>query len=123
MWAKGRKGQLFENYEIAFKIHVCVRYMNVGYVTITNTFKWPLLQISVHHKHRWMVNSCKYKQDKGNKGNDLLTNILSENITSNQLVVAWWRQMATEMWVNIGPDNGLLPDGIKKVPEPMLSND
>ena len=29
--------------------------------------------------------------------------------------------MATEIWVNIGSDNGLLPDGTKPLPEPMLT--
>ena len=29
--------------------------------------------------------------------------------------------MATEIWVNIGPGNGLLPDGTKPLPEPMLT--
>ena len=28
--------------------------------------------------------------------------------------------MATEIWVNIGSGNGLLPDGTKPLPEPML---
>ena len=28
--------------------------------------------------------------------------------------------MATENWVNIGSDNGLLPDGTNPLPEPML---
>ena len=29
--------------------------------------------------------------------------------------------MATEFWDNIGPDNGLLPDGAKPLPEPRLA--
>ena len=29
--------------------------------------------------------------------------------------------MATEIWVNIGSGNGLLPDGTKPLPEPMLT--
>ena len=29
--------------------------------------------------------------------------------------------MATEIWVNIGSVNGLLPDGNKPLPEPMLT--
>ena len=29
--------------------------------------------------------------------------------------------MATEIWVNIGSGNDLLPDGTKPLPEPMLS--
>ena len=28
--------------------------------------------------------------------------------------------MVTQIWVNIGSDNGLLPDGTKPLPEPML---
>ena len=30
--------------------------------------------------------------------------------------------MAAEIWVNIGSGNGLLPDGTKPLPEPMLTN-
>ena len=30
--------------------------------------------------------------------------------------------MATEIWVNIYSGNGLLPDGIKPLPEPMLTD-
>ena len=29
--------------------------------------------------------------------------------------------MVTEIWVNNGPGNGLLPDGTKPSPEPMLT--
>ena len=40
---------------------------------------------------------------------------------SIQLIVALWHHMATEVWVNIGSGNGLLPDGTKPLPEPMLT--
>ena len=30
--------------------------------------------------------------------------------------------MTTQIWVNIGPGNGLLPDGTKPLPEPILTN-
>ena len=30
--------------------------------------------------------------------------------------------MATEIWVNISSGNGLLPDGTKPLPEPMLTS-
>ena len=30
--------------------------------------------------------------------------------------------MATQNWVNIGSGNGLVPDGTKPLPEPMLTN-
>ena len=36
------------------------------------------------------------------------------------LIVAKWCDIATYVLVNIGLDNGLLPDGIKPLPEPML---
>ena len=38
------------------------------------------------------------------------------------LIVAKWHHMATETWVNIGSGNGLLPDGTKPLPEPMLTD-
>ena len=31
--------------------------------------------------------------------------------------------MATEIWVNAGSGNGLLRDGTKPLPEPMLTNE
>ena len=31
--------------------------------------------------------------------------------------------MVTGIYVNIGSGNGLLPDGIKPLPEPLLTND
>ena len=31
--------------------------------------------------------------------------------------------MVTYIWVNIGSGNGLLPDGTKPLPEPMLTDD
>ena len=39
-----------------------------------------------------------------------------------ELIVALWRHMATEIWVNIGSGNGLLPDGTKPLPEPILTD-
>ena len=30
-----------------------------------------------------------------------------------------WRHVATQVWVNISSDNGLLPDGTKSLPEPI----
>ena len=39
-----------------------------------------------------------------------------------KLIVAYWRHMATEIWVNIGSSNGLLPDGTNPLPEPMLTD-
>ena len=29
--------------------------------------------------------------------------------------------MVTEIWIDTGPGNGLLPDGTKQLPEPMLT--
>ena len=37
-------------------------------------------------------------------------------------IEAKWHHMATEIWVNIGSDNGLLPDGTKPLHEPTLTN-
>ena len=37
------------------------------------------------------------------------------------LIVAQWCHMVTKIWVNIGSGNGLLPDGTKPLPEPMLT--
>ena len=35
-------------------------------------------------------------------------------------IVAKWSHMTTELRVNIGSGNGLLPDGTKPLPEPIL---
>ena len=37
------------------------------------------------------------------------------------LIVVWWRIIAAGIRVNIGPGNGLLPDGTKPLPESMLT--
>ena len=34
----------------------------------------------------------------------------------------FWRHMVTEIWVNIGQGNGLLPDDTKLLPEPLLTD-
>ena len=39
---------------------------------------------------------------------------------SIKLIVAQWCHMVTEIWVNIGSGNGLLPDGTKPLLEPVL---
>ena len=44
-------------------------------------------------------------------------------ISHNQV---WWslvNSLWPRIWVNIGSGNGLLPDGTKPLPEPMLTND
>ena len=37
-------------------------------------------------------------------------------------LILFIRHMVTETWVNIGLGNGLLPDGTKPLPEPILTN-
>ena len=39
-----------------------------------------------------------------------------------KLTVAMWRLMATQIGVNFGSGNGLLPDGTKPLTELMLTN-
>ena len=41
------------------------------------------------------------------------------NVSVND--IGYWHHMATEIWVNIGTGNGLLPDGTKPLPEPILT--
>ena len=38
-----------------------------------------------------------------------------------KLIVARWGHMALDILVNTGSGKGLLPDGTKPLPEPMLS--
>ena len=49
-------------------------------------------------------------------------NAILYNTFLNQLTVAYWRHMATQMWVNTGSGNGLVPDGTEPLPEPMLTS-
>ena len=42
------------------------------------------------------------------------------NGDQDKLIVAKWHHMATKIWVKIGSDNGLLPDGTKPLPEQTL---
>ena len=46
---------------------------------------------------------------------------LKEKFHFDLLIDPWWRHMATEIWVNFSSGNGLLPDGTKPLPEPMLT--
>ena len=64
----------------------------------------------------------------------LITNLIRKS--KDPIYENWWywvcksnlthcgliRHIATEIWVNIGSGNGLLPDGTKPLPERMLSN-
>ena len=38
-----------------------------------------------------------------------------------KLIVAFWRHMETQIWVNIGSSNGLLPGDTKPLPEPNFT--
>ena len=38
------------------------------------------------------------------------------------MIVVWWPNMETYIWVNIASGNGMLPDGTKPSSEPMLTN-
>ena len=38
-----------------------------------------------------------------------------------QLIVVQWHEMVTQIWVNIGSGNCLLPDDTKPLPEPILT--
>ena len=40
----------------------------------------------------------------------------------NFFLMGKWHHMVTKIWVNIGSGNGLLPDGTKPLPEPMLTD-
>ena len=51
-----------------------------------------------------------------------LKNLARKGLTAMTLTHwALWHHMATEIWVNTGSGNGLLPDGTKPLPEPMLT--
>ena len=41
--------------------------------------------------------------------------------TINLMGPSDWRRVATEIWFNIGLGNGLLPDGMKPLPELILT--
>ena len=54
-----------------------------------------------------------------------------ENLQENKTIrvilthyglVTPYGELATEIWVNIGSGNGLLPEGTKPLPEPMLTD-
>ena len=45
----------------------------------------------------------------------------TSSITS-PLIYVYWCYMATYIWANVGSGNGLLPDAIKPLSEPMISS-
>ena len=48
---------------------------------------------------------------------------LQLNLSGANDLTHYGLEMATQVWVNIGSNNGLLPDGTKPLPEPMLMYD
>ena len=51
------------------------------------------------------------------------TQFPNTHTTRPQWVNSWWHSdgiMLTQLWVNTGSGNGLLPDGTKLIPEPTL---
>ena len=71
-----------------------------------------------------------YKNDftgREDKSDKIVLWMIEEEMTQRHLTSSWchhsinslWPSDAT--WVNIGSGNGLLPDGTKPLPEPMLS--
>ena len=54
----------------------------------------------------WLTH-CKISHDDGD--------------SDGQFIVVWWWHMVTSIWVSISSGNGLLPDGTKPLPEPMLT--
>ena len=68
-----------------------------------------------------MSKNCETIDLRGAQVNEKSYPIILSGFNNLKLIVAWWRQMATEIWVNIGLGNSLLPDGTKPFPEPMLT--
>ena len=54
--------------------------------------------------------SCYYRNDK-----------IFHGVRLKQLILVWWCHMATKVCVNISSGSGLLPDGTKWLPEPMVT--
>ena len=101
-----------------------------------------LLQIctSMLHKELWVqaekcaVNSCVHVQHIASTWTQLNVTMRIVNkvkIDCKPVVLAlveahlsfldMWRHRATQIWVSIGSDNGLLPEGTKPLSDPMLT--
>ena len=63
-----------------------------------------------------MCGNCSTDQRPGNDRSSSAYTVIN-----SKLIVAYWCHMAPEILVNIGSGNGLLPDGTKPLPEPMLT--
>ena len=85
--------------------------------------------IEAWHKfnHEWQLGMCKWFNEI--LGGQIPT--FDENLPENKTIrvilthyglVTQYGQLATEIWVNIGSGNGLLPEGTKPLPEPMLTD-
>ena len=42
-------------------------------------------------------------------------------LDTSEVILTQWYHVVTKIWVNIGSSNGLLPEDIKPLPEPMLT--
>ena len=62
----------------------------------------------------WVVNRYWWVEDE-------ISLMADHWLTKCLIIGALWRHMVTKIWVNIGSRNGLLPDGTKQLPDPMLT--
>ena len=69
----------------------------------------------------WIMGDYATHRGISMRKTEILVSIATEPHIFHQLIVAYWRHMATQMWVNTGSGNGLVPDGTKPLPEPMLT--
>ena len=76
----------------------------------------------LYHVKCWMHSLLSWESILNNCTHNIDLNVINKQSISSKfsiLFVALWHHLVTE---NIGSDNGLLPDGTKPLPEPMLTD-
>ena len=89
------------------------------------TMKMRTLQCNIEqYLPKWdiAVGDCATHRGISMRKTEILVSIATEPHIFHQLTVAYRRHMVTQMWVHTGSGNGLVPDGTKPLPEPMLAS-
>ena len=95
------------------------------YQTFLQALKWwvtnlTVLAMSVVMMGRAYDKAALAEENISTTGT-ILAYVFRGLMKGNQFALKW-RHMATQIWVNIGSGNGLMPDGTKPLPKLMLTS-
>ena len=95
--------------DLAFNVMDRIGHVNIGCDDYSLHVLWKLLSLY----------TVKYKC--GSQYYSTISPISITVIGIGNIILTHWGLVMPQIWVNIGSGNGLLPDGTKPLPEPMLT--